>query len=54
MGCTNPCGKTSLDIDKSSQIYFPSPKKNTSNYNMNMSKVDSSNVEKKIIKNKII
>ena len=53
MGCTNPCGKTSLDIDKSSQIYFPSPKKNTSNYNMNMSKVDSSNVEKKIIKNKI-
>ena len=53
MGCTNHCGKTSLDIDKSSQIYFPSPKKNTSNYNMNMSKVDSSNVEKKIIKNKI-
>ena len=53
MGCTNPCGKTALDIDKSSQIYFPSPKKNTSNYNMNMSKVDSSNVEKKIIKNKI-
>ena len=53
MGCTNPCEKTALDIDKSSQIYFPTPKKNTSNYNMNMSKVDSSNVEKKIIKNKI-